>query len=79
MTPSSPLPSGERVARRAGEGAALDDKFGSRATPSPSPLPRGERELNPTAHPQTKKAQTKKAAPEGAAFRVSAGPNGQRE
>ncbi|QCO12586.1 hypothetical protein D9623_26105 (plasmid) [Azospirillum brasilense] len=31
----SPLPSGERVARRAGEGVARGGAFGTSATPSP--------------------------------------------
>ncbi|PNQ98574.1 hypothetical protein C1S70_12175 [Azospirillum argentinense] len=36
----SPLPSGERVARRAGEGGARDGTSGQSASPSPQPSPR---------------------------------------
>ncbi|PNQ98241.1 hypothetical protein C1S70_13865 [Azospirillum argentinense] len=39
----SPLPSGERVARRAGEGVALLPDISTRAPPHPNPSPqRGE-------------------------------------
>ncbi|MBK3733354.1 hypothetical protein GAY29_09545 [Azospirillum brasilense] len=43
MRQNNPLPSGERVARRAGEGGALLPDDPPRATPSPYPSPqRGE-------------------------------------